>query len=304
MKNGKTRVLIIVVIVLALIIAAVALICAGTFENNANTEPTAAVDEPQPTPVSTPPQDTTPPVISGAENIFTYVGETVSYRSGVEVTDDADSAPKLEIDSGKVNLSEPGEYELRYIAEDASGNTAEQTVTVTVGEKRENYAELDVIYAAVDEILASIITEDMTPYEQIAAIAEWFKLNTNFWDNSDSSFDYFQAAYALIQTGNGDCYYFFGLCKLMLDRLGIPNIDVEKIPNGDWDSHHYWSLVSLDGGETWYHMDLTPHLMKRRMILVTDEVIDTYSANNYGCFNRDKSLYPATPEVAEYEAIR
>lgn len=300
MKNGKKTALLI--IALALIIAAVALICTGVFKNNAVSE----LDETMPAPASEsePPQDTTPPVITGVQDIFTYVGDAVSYRSGVEVTDDEDSAPKLEIDSGKVNLSEPGEYEVRYTATDAAGNSATQTAIVTVGEKHESYVELDVIYAAVDAILDEIITDDMTRYEQIAAIAEWYKQNTNFWDKSDPNVDYRQAAYILIQKGNGDCFYFFGLCKLMLDRLGIPNIDVEKVPMGDWDSHHYWSLVSLDDGETWYHLDLTPHLMKKRMILVTDAVLDKYSEGNYGCFNRDKSLYPATPEEAAIEPIR
>jgi len=31
-------------------------------------------------------------------------------------------------------------------------------------------------------------------------------------------------------------------------------------------------------------------------ILVTDKYMDNYSAKHRNCFNRDKSLYPATPE--------
>jgi hypothetical protein len=31
----------------------------------------------------------------------------------------------------------------------------------------------------------------------------------------------------------GDCFNYYGLTKVMLDQLGIPNIDVRKVKNYD-----------------------------------------------------------------------
>ena len=83
----------------------------------------------------------------------------------------------------------------------------------------------------------------------------------------------------------------------MLERLGFVNIDVVKVPNYEGDSRHYWSLVSLDGGKTYYHLDTTPRKGEGDdFCLVTDAFMDNYSAAHGNCFNRDKTLYPATPE--------
>ena len=67
--------------------------------------------------------------------------------------------------------------------------------------------------------------------------------------------------------------------------------------NYEGDSNHYWSLVSLDDGETWYHFDSTPRMgTGDDFCLVTDAFLDAYSAAHKNCHNRDKTLYPATPE--------
>ena len=82
-----------------------------------------------------------------------------------------------------------------------------------------------------------------------------------------------------------------------MDRLEIPNIDVVKVKNNAKDSNHFWSLVSVDGGKTWYHLDATPRVgTGDNFFLVTDKFMDDYSAKHNNCFNRDKSLYPATPK--------
>ena len=83
--------------------------------------------------------------------------------------------------------------------------------------------------------------------------------------------------------------------KLLMEKLGIPNIDVVKVKNSPNDSNHYWSLVSTAGGETYYHFDMTPRNFPIEFFLVTDSVMDEFSEEHGGTFNRDKSLYPATP---------
>ena len=110
--------------------------------------------------------------------------------------------------------------------------------------------------------------------------------------------DWMQGAWVMMDQGEGDCFNYFALTKLLLERCDIPNIDVRKVRNYEGDSDHFWSLVSVDGGNTYYHLDTTPRVGPGDdFCLVTDAFLDAYSDANKGCHNRDKSLYPATPEA-------
>ena len=239
--------------------------------------------------------DITPPQIHGVQTFLVYQDDTVSYRAGVSVSDDRDANPVLSVDASGVDLSQPGEYSVIYTAKDASGNVTTVETTVTVRQKQPGYVPLETIYAEVDAILANIIEEDMTAREQVTAIYNWVRKNCGYVNHSDKS-DYLQGAYVMMSQRKGDCFNYYALCKLMYDRLGIPNIDVRKVKNYPGDSDHYWSLVSLDGGATWYHVDSVPRVGNDPgFLLVTDAYMDAYSKENNNCFNRDKSLYPPTP---------
>lgn len=239
--------------------------------------------------------DLEPPVITGVDDILVYQGDTIAYRNGITVTDNRDTAPQLTIDSSTVDLSTPGQYTVTYTATDYSGNATTLTASVSVREKQPDFVELDVIYAAVDEILAGIITEGMTDREKVEASAKWIRGHCGFVGTSLKD-DWLQAAYRMMDNRYGDCYNYFALMKLMLERMDIPNIDVEKIPNHEKDSHHYWSLVSVDGGANYYHVDMTPRADPANFLLVTDEFMDNYSRSHKNCFNRDTTLYPPTPK--------
>jgi len=234
-------------------------------------------------------------VITGVADKFLYVGDTISYMSGVTVTDNMDTEPTLDVDRSKVDLSVPGEYTVIYTATDSAGNTTKLESKVTVLEKKENYVSYETIYQEVDAILAQIIEEDMTLQKKVWAVYVWIRSNCSYVNHSEKD-DWMQAAYLMMTEGKGDCFNYYALCKLMLDRLEIPNMDVRKVKNYEGDSDHYWSLVSLDGGNTWYHVDTTPRTDPASFCLVTDKFMDDYSATHGKCFNRDKSLYPATPE--------
>ena len=235
------------------------------------------------------------PVITGAADILVYQGDAVSYRSGISVTDNKDESPRLTVDNSLVDLSTPGTYTLTYIATDASGNESRVEVTVSVREKQPHYVDLEIIYEEVDDLLKDIVTDDMTKREQVVAIYDWMYDHLWYSDSSDKS-DYLQGAYVMMQNRSGDCFNYFALSKLMFDRLGIDNIDVRKVKNYEGDADHFWSLVSLDGGETWYHFDATPRIGGGDFCLITDKALDEYSVNHKNSHNRDKSLYPATPE--------
>ena len=63
--------------------------------------------------------------------------------------------------------------------------------------------------------------------------------------------------------------------------------------NFEGDSNHYWLLVSVDGGKTYYHYD---NVWSKYLCLVTDEALNNFSdVVDSHPFNRDASLYPATP---------
>ena len=157
----------------------------------------------------------------------------------------------------------------------------------------------EVIYAKADAILKQFITDDMTDREKVEAVYVWTRRSVHLtYGSAPSGFehesaDWLQTAYKLINRDvvKGDCYFFFAAQKLLLQRLNIPTIDCEKIYDGD--SHHYWLLVSVDGGKNYYHFD---NVWSKELCLVTDAQLDAFSAVvDSNPFNRDKSKYPATP---------
>lgn len=245
--------------------------------------------------VDTTPADRTAPVLTGIHDFTIYQGETISYMSGISATDDTDQNPSITVDSSGVDLSRPGAYTVIYTATDASGNTSQQKATVTVMEKQDGFVDLDTIYAAADAKLEEIIRDNATINEQVHDVYAWARLNLSYGGHSDRT-DWLQTAYVMLTEGKGDCYGYWAVTKLLFERLEIPNIDVRKVKNSADDTDHFWSLVSLDDGDTWYHFDSTPRAGEGDdFCLVTDAFIDAYSDSHKGSHNRDKQLYPETP---------
>ena len=295
-------------IVLILVLAVILVVLLVSMDDilGGITQPTASESTPasseNPTssvPPSSAVTDTVAPQIIGAKDLEVYVGGTVSYKSGVSATDDMDANPALEIDNSKVDLAEPGVYEVTYKATDAAGNATSVTIKLTVKAKPANFVEPEVIYAKADAILAQFITDDMTDREKAEAVYVWTRRSVHLtYGSAPKGFvheeaDWLQTAYQLINrdVSKGDCYFFYAAQKLLLQRLGIPTIDCEKIYDGE--SRHYWLMVSVDGGESYYHFD---NVWSPQLCLVTDAELDAFSAAvDSNPFNRDKSKYPATP---------
>ena len=85
-------------------------------------------------------QDTTPPVIAGAEDKTVSAGEVIDFTDGVRVTDNHDSDIALHVEADTVNTEKPGTYIAIYHAADAAGNEASTGifVHVTDAETRED----------------------------------------------------------------------------------------------------------------------------------------------------------------------
>ena len=245
--------------------------------------------------VDTTPVDQNAPELSGIHDFTVYQGDTISYMSGITTTDDLDANPSVTVDSSGVDLSRPGEYTVIYTATDASGNSSQRCATVTVMEKQDGFVDLDTIYAAADAKLDEIIRDNATVKQQVHDVYAWARINLSYGGHSDRT-DWLQTAYVMLTEGKGDCYGYWAVTKLLFERLEIPNIDVRKVKNTADDTDHFWSLVSLDGGDTWYHFDSTPRAGEGDdFCLVTDAFIDAYSDSHKGSHNRDQSLYPETP---------
>ena len=210
--------------------------------------------------------DTIAPVIRGVHDITIETGENVRYRDGVHVSDNSDSEVELQV-SGIVDNETTGTYTVTYIAEDPSGNSTQESCTVTVAEPNNANARAR---GFADDLLSGIIDDRMTDLEKLTAIHRWFDESFrysadpiedgNFWES---------AAYGLGYQG-GDCYSAEASAAVLMTQAGIKN----KIIDGEPYSGHCWNLVDL--GDGWHHFDvgLGPK-EDRDIIYLTTSLLET-----------------------------
>ena len=273
----------------------------GKGEEPASTQPPAEVQSQQSVQADPQPQlpeengDKVAPQILGVNKLSIFLGSTVAYRSGILVTDDTDPAPKLTVDSSQVNLAAVGTYPVYYNATDSAGNTTSVETTITVVEAPESYVDEAVIKEKADELLAKITTDDMTPEQKVNAIYDWIEGHCYYIAEFDKS-DYMQAAYLMLTNNRGDCYGFYAVSRLLFERLGLPNLTVARLPNEVRTTNHWWNMVSLDNGESWYHFDSTPHLTyPTRTCLFTDAQLNEFNLLMPNYYYFDHEAFPSTP---------
>jgi transglutaminase/protease-like cytokinesis protein 3 len=207
----------------------------------------------------------------------------------VKAKDNCPDGLSFTVDSSQVNLQEVGTYPVTYIAKDLAGN--ETTVTVNVVVMEQTYS-IEEVNMHADQVLSSIITEGMSQYDKAFAIFNYTKRNIGYINDSGKG-DYVKAAYEGLVYHRGDCYVYASTAKVLLDRAGIKNMDIERIPAGK--EMHYWNLVDIEDGHGWYHFDTTPRQVRAEMFLWTDAQLMEYSHANYNCYNYDRSRYPDIP---------
>lgn len=228
--------------------------------------------------------DIVPPVIQGQLDKTIYVGDSLSFKSGISVSDNVDTGLEVQVDSSKVDINTPGQYNVVYTAEDSMGNMDLQEGTITVIEKV--YTE-EQVYALADEVLATIITDDMSDYDKAHAIYVWVKGNMGYSESTDRG-DWLKGAYDGLKNRHGDCYNYFAVSKALLTRAGIKNGDIEIIPTAT--RHHFWNVI--DCGEGWRHFDTTPRTDKTfKGFYLTDEEWMEYSDAHYHSHNYDREKY-------------
>lgn len=230
--------------------------------------------------------DKTAPVIEGVEPITVSMGDTVSFKSGITVTDDIDPEPSLEVDSSKVNLDKRGSYTVTYTATDAAGNSTSQTTTVKVVSSKIAAATAETVNTMADEILATIITDGMTQLQQAKAVFDWVVDNITYSESAGMD-DLYSAAYKGMYYHIGDCTVKQKTAEVMLNRLGIKNMEIEKIRD---TRGHYWLLI--DVGEGWYHYDPNLQLDGTKIFYWHDADLWAYSNSHKNTHNYDPSKYP------------
>lgn len=237
-------------------------------------------------------EDNIPPKIYGAKKVTLYIGQPVSYKKGVLAEDNCDGIIDITVDSSQVNPKVEGEYIVYYTAEDSSGNSVTEEVKVTVKEQSVTVAELEEL---ADKILAEITTEDMTLREKAWEIYQYVNKHLTYTNFSDKT-DWMKEAYNGITRGVGDCFTYYSMSHLFLNRIGMQTLSVERDARGD-ENKHYWHLVNY--GEGWYHFDACIHIPKLVSFMLTDAEMDAFSRragkNDY-YYRFKKENYPRTPE--------
>lgn len=257
--------------------------------------PPVPADEATPDAGDMTPPDTDPPVISGASDQTVFTGDSISYRNGVSAFDEVDGAVGFTVDSSAVNIYEIGEYEVTYSAVDSSGNTAVQTVVISVIDP-----DTDVVYEMADNILAGLLRPEMSLLEKAQWIHNWIRWNITFTGAAEKT-NPINGAYTGFRTRQGDCFTFYSIAEVLLTRAGIPNMRVTRV--GGYSSH-YWNLINVGTG--WYHFDATPTRERVNNFMFTSVQAEQFTrmisqVPNYYVY--DKSLYPpVVGDDAEPEA--
>ena len=250
-------------------------------------------------------EDHTPPVIEGAHDFNLVIGETITYRDNVTVSDDFDQSPDLEVDISAVNTSTVGTYPITYTATDDVGNQSSVTVNVTIVTmstagitSEDDAATVERAYALADSILDRITDGNMNDVQKAMLIFYWVRHHITPARGTSDYSSWAAAAVKAFNTHRASCYGAWACCKALLDRAGIQNICVTRYPKEAYNGRtHYWCLVYLNGG--WYHCDAYPWQGQQSFLfMMTDKEIK--NAGGGHMFN--ESIYPtrATTSVQRY----
>lgn len=244
-------------------------------------------------------RDTVPPVIEGVRDISIIVGESISYRTGIVVTDDYDKNPTLEIDTSGVTLNKAGDYKAVLKAYDFTGNKTEVTINVKIKPKPKNYIEPDMVYKQAKEIYEKITTPEMNDMEKALQIVWWVRQNIRFTVRIKPK-SWTEGAYNGFKDRKGNCLTSASCVKAMLDVAGIENMFVTRWPYKV--AKHYWNYVKIDG--QWYHCDATwRQNYSSYFFMYTTKELLSFWHDGWNGFEFDQKKYPESATVSVQKKI-
>lgn len=232
-------------------------------------------------------EDNEAPVISGLKDFVSYSGHAIAFKDGITVTDNNPENLTLNVDTGNLDISVPGSYTVVYTATDASGNSTQESIVVTI--KGKEYTD-EFVNELADAALAKILKPNMSQREIITAIFKYVRKNLSFYTGHSIKLFWQQGAVDAFVDGIGDCYMYCCMSRALLTRAGIQNLEITRSV-GARPTSHYWNLVYIDG-EGWYHFDSLTMKDGTQFLLWTDAMIKEYDETHPGYHTYDADLYP------------
>ncbi|MBQ6235795.1 MAG: hypothetical protein IJK54_07735 [Clostridia bacterium] len=225
--------------------------------------------------------DTEPPELYGVRSRYCYLGEPVAYLAEVYAWDDCDGDVAVSVDASGMDITQAGDYYVTYSATDRCGNTASKAIVMHVVRSK---VDEDRAQEVADEIIAKILTDDMSLAEQVAAIYDYVFTNVRYAATSNKQ-DWRGEAVRGLTIGRGDCFTSYAAARLLLEQTDAQIVSVQRSqPN----THHYWLLVNVGTG--WYHFDACNQWTgKYRCFMWTDEQTRFHSRSYW---RYDPTLYP------------
>lgn len=240
--------------------------------------------------------DNEAPVVGASPLIITPLGSAIEYKPYVALSDNCIGELSFTVDERELVLGEIGEYTVYITGIDGVGNKSERIpVTVNVVE---TYDE-DTLDELLRELVDDIDIDGKSP-ERICRDIYKLVRDTLVYTGNSQKGDIDRAAYYALMGGGGDCYSYFSLTKLLLDRCGIQNLDVQR-SEGYTPDTHFWSIVNIgaDGVDAWYHLDTTELRVDRydhSGCLLTDRQIDAYSRARADFYRYERADYPTVSD--------
>jgi len=168
---------------------------------------------------STPDEDTTAPVISGAVDLTLETGAVYDPLAGVSAYDVVDGEITLDETHyvSDVDTSTPGVYSVTYTVSDAAGNVATVTITVTVVDLVFNNTNdiTDGSFKTTTEIIAEIQDTEENGYADITDPEIWYYYVAG-WNGAEATFSVIDEAAVIEVTAVGGADW-----SVMLKQNGI-----------------------------------------------------------------------------------
>ena len=247
--------------------------------------------------------DTESPVIWTATCIYCSVGDTLTqsdYLRYIYVSDNIDPEPSVTVDAGSVSTAAAGTCTVEYTVSDAAGNTSYAATDVIVCDDTpaavSGFAyDEDDLYERCSAVLDSIITDEMTDLQKVFAVFYYVR-NLTYNSAQSTTMEYRAEAYYFLTIGSDNCYGNACLSQVLLEMLGYDSFIITGYDMYYDEQTHYWNMVSIDGGENWYHYDSSTWVWKNNELpvcMVTEDVLLGISQRRGGIYNFVSEEYPS-----------
>ena len=167
-----------------------------------------------------------PPRFEGlTEHIFGTVGEPLSLDEHIIALDAFDRELEFEVDTMDVDFDSTGTYTVIFLVTDNCGNQTVEEVTLEL-----HNIDANLVNAQIDEILAEILTSEMTQVEEVQAIHNWVRTNLTFSASTPESEPEttLEGAHFALHNDSGNNFIFFSISEVLLTRAGIPNMRIHQ----------------------------------------------------------------------------